>query len=237
MNADVREKVKSTTFFNSWFSFVPIRVNSWQKGVSMKNSITERQREIYEFVRGFITTRGTPPTLREIGEQFGIRSTNGVEGHLAALERNGLIVRERGKSRGIFLQAGERSVSTVPLIGRVAAGQPVLSPENLEGEVAVDLSLFSLKTAQHLFALTVKGESMVDAHILDGDTVLVRQQSTAQPGEIIVALVEEEATVKRFFPEAGRIRLQPENRAMRPLYVDRGAFRILGKVVGVMRAL
>lgn len=237
MNANVREKGKSTIFFNAWFSFVPIRVNSWQKGVSMKNSITERQQSIYEFIRGVIRARGVPPTMREIGEQFGIRSTNGVEGHLAALERNGLILRERGKSRGIFLHEGERPVSTVPLIGRVAAGQPVLSPENREGEVAVDLSLFSLKAAQRLFALTVKGESMVDAHILDGDTVLVRQQSTARPGEIVVALVDGEATVKRFFPEVGRIRLQPENKAMEPLYVVRGDFHILGKVVGVMRAL
>jgi len=203
----------------------------------MQNNITERQQSIYEFIRGVIHARGVPPTMREIGGQFGIRSTNGVEGHLAALERNGLILRERGKSRGIFLHESERSVSTVPLIGRVAAGQPVLSPENREGEVAVDLSLFSLKAAERLFALTVKGESMVDAHILDGDTVLVRQQSTAESGEIVVALVEGEATVKRFFPEVGRIRLQPENKALEPLYVVRGDFQILGKVVGVMRAL
>lgn len=203
----------------------------------MKNRITERQQEIYEFIRSVIVSRGIPPTIREIGEQFGIRSTNGVEGHLAALERNGLIARERGKSRAISLPSGRKPVVSVPLLGRVAAGQPVLSPENREGDLAVDLSLFAFRTAQNLFALKVKGESMVDAHILDGDTVLVRQQTTAQNGDIVVALVEGETTVKRFFAEENRVRLQPENRAMKPLTLERGDFRILGKVVGVLRKL
>jgi repressor LexA len=203
----------------------------------MKNAITDRQQQIYEFIRTTLASRGIPPTIREIGEQFGIRSTNGVEGHLAALERSGLIVRERGKSRGISLSSGRRSVVTVPLVGRVAAGQPVLSPENREGDLAVDLSLFALKTAQNLFALNVKGESMINAHILDGDTVLVRQQAVAQNGDIVVALVEGETTVKRFFAEENRVRLQPENRAMKPLTLERGDFRILGKVVGVLRKL
>lgn len=203
----------------------------------MKNRITERQQQIYEFIRGVITARGIPPTIREIGEKFGIRSTNGVEGHLAALERGGLIARERGKSRGISLPSGRRPVVTVPLVGRVAAGQPVLSPENREGDLAVDLPLFALKTAQGLFALNVKGESMIDAHILDGDTVLVRQQAVARNGDIVVALVDGEATVKRFFAEKNRVRLQPENKAMKPLTLERGDFRILGKVVGVLRKL
>jgi repressor LexA len=203
----------------------------------MKNSITERQQEIYEFLRAVIASRGIPPTMREIGEKFGIRSTNGVEGHLAALERNGLIARERGKSRAISLSSGRKPVVSVPLLGRVAAGQPVLSPENREGDLAVDLSLFALRTAQNLFALKVRGESMVDAHILDGDTVLVRQQTTARNGDIVVAQVEGETTVKRFFAEENRVRLQPENRAMKPLTLERGDFRILGKVVGVLRKL
>jgi repressor LexA len=199
--------------------------------------ITDRQQQIYEFIRATLTSRGIPPTIREIGEKFGIRSTNGVEGHLAALERSGLIVRERGKSRSISLPFGRRPTVTVPLIGRVAAGQPVLSPENREGDLAVDLSLFALKTAQDLFALNVKGESMVDAHILDGDTVLVRQQATARNGDIVVALVEGEATVKRFFAEERRVRLQPENKTMKPIMLERGDLRILGKVVGVLRKL
>jgi len=203
----------------------------------MKNTITDRQREIYEFIRTTVASRGMPPTMREIGEQFGIRSTNGVHGHLAALERGGLIARERGRSRGILLAAGRRTVLNVPLLGRVAAGQPVLSPENREGDVAVDLSLFALRTGRGLFALTVKGESMIEAHILDGDTVLVREQSVARNGEIVVALVDGEATVKRFFAERGRVRLQPENRDMRPIVLERGEFRILGKVVGILRRI
>jgi repressor LexA len=125
----------------------------------------------------------------------------------------------------------------VPLLGRVAAGTPVLSPENREGDVTVDLSLFSLRSTQHLFALIVKGESMVNAHILDGDTLLVRTQSSAQNGEIVVALVDGEATVKRFFLEKNRVRLQPENSTMKPIYLERGEFQIIGKAVGVMRKL
>ena len=203
----------------------------------MKNKITERQQKIYDFIRETIAARGIPPSMREIGEKVGIRSTNGVEGHLAALERSGFITRERGKSRGISLHTGERAPAMIPLLGRVAAGLPVLSPENREGEVMVDLSLFSLRNAHNLFALKVRGESMVNAHIMDGDTLLVRAQTQAQNGDIVVALVEEEATVKRFFAEKNRIRLQPENSTMKPLYFERGDFRIVGKAVGVMRKI
>ena len=203
----------------------------------MKTKITERQREIYEFIRTTLAARGIPPSMREIGEQFGIRSTNGVEGHLAALEQAGFIGRERGKSRGISLHSGERTTALVPLLGRVAAGVPVLSPENREAELMVDLALFSLRSSNNLFALTVKGESMRDAHIMDGDTLLVRAQTTAQNRDIVVALVEGEATVKRFFLEKDRIRLQPENSTMKPLLLHRGEFRILGKAVGVIRKI
>lgn len=203
----------------------------------MPKSTTERQQKIYDFLRATIEKRGIPPSMREIGDRFGIRSTNGVEGHLAALERNGLIKRERGKSRGILLPGTERPTTAVPLLGRVAAGAPVLSPENREGDVNIDLSLFSLRNTQHLFALMVKGESMVNAHILDGDTLLVRAQSTAQNGEIVVALVDGEATVKRFFLEKDRVRLQPENSTMKPIYLERGEFQIIGKAVGVMRKI
>ncbi len=203
----------------------------------MKSSITERQQAIYDFIRTTLAARGIPPTIREIGERFSIRSTNGVNGHLAALERIGLIARERGKSRGIALPSARRTVSEVPLVGRVAAGRPVLSPENREGDLTVDLALFALRTAEDLYALKVKGESMVDAHILDGDTVLVRQQAAAESGDIVVALVEGEATVKRYFPEEGRVRLQPENTAMQPLILERGDVRILGRVVGVLRRI
>jgi repressor LexA len=203
----------------------------------LKIKITERQQEIYEFIRTTIAARGIPPSMREIGEKFGIRSTNGVEGHLAALERGGLIARERGKSRGISLQTSGHAPATIPLLGRVAAGMPVMSPENREGEVTVDLSLFSLKSSNNLFALKVRGESMVNAHIMDGDTLLVRAQSTAQNGDIVVALTDGDATVKRFFLEKDRVRLQPENSTMKPLYVERGEFRIVGKAVGVIRRI
>lgn len=203
----------------------------------MKNTLTERQREIYEFIRETIAKRGIPPSMRELGEQFSIRSTNGVEGHLAALERSGYITRERGKSRGISLGAEARLSATIPLLGRVAAGTPVLSPENREGEVLVDLALFSLRSSHSLFALIVRGESMKDAHIMDGDTLLVHAQATAQNGEIVVALLDGEATVKRFHREKNGIRLQPENSAMKPIYLERGEFRILGKAVGVIRKI
>jgi repressor LexA len=203
----------------------------------MKNNITTRQQAILEFIRETMANRGMPPTMREIGERFGIASTNGVAKHLLALERGGHVTRERGKSRGIAVASGPRRDSTVPLLGRVAAGVPVLSPENREGDVTVDASLFDIKATQPIFALGVRGDSMVDTHILDGDTVLVREQATAVNGDIVVALVEGEATAKRFFLENDRVRLQPENRSMAPLYFDRGDLRIIGKVVGVMRKI
>ena len=203
----------------------------------MPNSITDRQQAIYDFICAAIDKRGLPPTMREIGEKFGIRSTNGVEGHLAALERNGLITRHRGKSRGISMPARERPAVAIPLLGRVAAGLPVLSPENREGDVLVDLTLFSLRSAHNLFALKVKGDSMVNAHIVDGDTLLVRAQASARDGDIVVALVDGEATVKRFFLGKSQVRLQPENSAMKPLLLDRGEFLIIGKAVGVLRRL
>ncbi len=203
----------------------------------MKGTLTERQGKILEFIRTTITARGIPPSMREVGEQFKIRSTNGVEGHLAALERSGHIIRERGKSRGISLRTRERTTVSVPLLGRVAAGKPVLSLENQEGEVCVDLSAFSIRSSRNLFALKVTGDSMINAHIMDGDTLIVRAQAIAQNSDIVVAMVDGETTVKRFFVEKDRVRLQPENSAMKPLLVERGEFRILGRAVGVLRRL
>jgi len=199
--------------------------------------ITERQQDILEFIRITIAGRGIPPSMREIGEKFDIRSTNGVEGHLAALERAGLIRREPGKSRSISLFSGNRTALAIPILGKIAAGMPVLSQENREGEVTVDLSLFSLRSSHNIFALKVRGESMINAHIMDGDTLLVRAQSVAQNGDIVVAVTDGEATVKRFYAEKNRIRLQPENDEMKPIYVERGEFRVLGKAVGVIRKI
>ncbi len=201
----------------------------------MKKTVTERQQQIYDFIKSVVERRGMPPTMREIGEKFGIRSTNGVEGHLAALERAGLINRERGKSRGILIRTAERLPVTIPILGRVAAGQPVLSPESRDGEITVDPSLLSIRSTANLFGLKVRGESMADAYILDGDVLIIRSQQTAQNGEIVVAMVDGEATVKRFFQEAGRVRLQPENKAFKPIYVDRGNLMLMGKLVGLVR--
>jgi repressor LexA len=203
----------------------------------MGQEITERQKEIYEFIRSTIASRGIPPSIREIGGRFGLRSTNGVNKHLAALERSGYITRERWTSRGITLPSGTTTLVTVPLLGRVAAGKPLLSPENREGECTIDQSLFGFRSAQHVFALQVTGDSMIEAHILDGDTVLVREQHMVGSGDIVVAMVEGEVTVKRFFVERDRVRLQPENRTMAPLFIDRGDLRVLGKVVGIMRRI
>ena len=201
----------------------------------MATGISERQQDILGFIRESIEHRGIPPSLREIGIRFGIRSTNGVDKHLAVLERAGLITREPGKSRSITVAGGRQTLVSVPVLGRVAAGQPVLSPENREGTCSVDQELFGIRPAQSVFALRVKGDSMIEAHILDGDTVLVREQAEARNGDIVVALVEGEATVKRFFLEEGRVRLQPENHTMNPIIIERGELRIAGKVVGVMR--
>jgi len=204
----------------------------------MSIRITERQQEILDFIKSMVVERGMPPTMREIGEYFGIRSTNGVEKHLVALERNGLIVRERGTSRGIMLPGSRRErsqVGTIPLLGRVAAGMPVLSPENREGDITVDFSMFAIRTADKVFALAVRGESMIEAQIKDGDTVIVKEQSTVQNGDIVVAMADGEATVKRFYREGPKVRLQPENKTMKPMVFDKGDLRIIGKVVGMLR--
>jgi repressor LexA len=211
----------------------------------MSRPLTGRQRDVLDFLVERIVEKGYPPTIREVGEHFGLRSTRGVVDHLKALERKGYIERRAGTSRAIEIlrnsdgtpfrgfEAGNDGV-TVPLVGRIAAGEPILAVENIEGQVAVDRELFASENA---FLLRVEGDSMVDAHILDGDFILVRPQRTAEQGEIVVALVEDEATVKRIFFEKDFIRLVPENPAMEPLLVrkDEGAIEIVGKVVGVFR--
>jgi repressor LexA len=201
----------------------------------MAQETTARQKTIYDFICDTVASRGIPPSIREIGVRFGIRSTNGVNKHLDALERAGLIARERGKARGIAVAGRMPSPVSAPLLGRVAAGVPLLSPEHREREIAVDPGLFSLSASQRIFALTVRGESMIEAHILDGDTVVVREQTTAENGDIVVVLVDGEATVKRFRREGERVRLQPENRGMAPIIVDPRDLQVLGRVVGVMR--
>ncbi len=198
--------------------------------------LTKRQRQVLDFITRSLEERGYPPTMREIGQHMGIRSTNGVNDHLKALERKGYIEREDLKSRTLRPVTPASRARAVPLVGRVAAGQPILAVENLEDTLKVDRSLVG--DAQDVFALRVSGDSMIQDGILDGDIVFVRQQPTARRGEIVVALVEDEATVKRYFPERGGVRLQPANDALEPIWVgadDGVAFRVIGVVVGVYR--
>jgi repressor LexA len=216
-----------------------------QRGSQM---LTERQREIYDFVVRYADRQGYPPTVREIGEAVGLASPSTVHAHLANLERAGYLRRDPTKPRALELVRREREtaastatdrevgeVRLLPLVGEIAAGGPLLAEENLEGHLAVPEPL---SRGGEEFLLRVKGESMRDAGILHGDYVVVRRQQTARNGDIVVALAgedeaAEEATVKRFFRERGRIRLQPENASMEPLYPDH--VQILGKVSGVFR--
>ncbi len=208
----------------------------------MRKKLTDRQQVIYDFIAGIIRSRGAPPTIREIMDEFGISSTNGVRTTLAALEKKGHIRRHPRLSRGIeLLDYVEREtlsddVRLIPLIGRVAAGEPILASQNVESTLRLDG--FLVPATGELFALRVHGESMKDAGILDGDIVLARQQESADRGEIVVALIDDEATVKRFEHGPNGVRLVPENPAYAPIEVngeDGVEFRIAGRVVGLMR--
>jgi repressor LexA len=207
----------------------------------MRKPLTKRQQAIYAFIAETIRSRGAPPTIREIMEVFDINSTNGVRTTLAALEKKGHIRRRARLSRGIELvdylehQPLSSELREVPLIGRVAAGEPILATQNIESILQIDKAL--LPSSGTVFALRVHGESMKNAGILDGDIVLARQQERAERGDIVVALLGDEATVKRYWPENDSIQLLPENDAFKPIVVPRGAenFSIAGKVVGLMR--
>lgn len=217
----------------------------------MRPILTERQRQALDYITECLNARGYPPTLREIGEHMGIRSTNGVNDHLKALERKGYLVREELKSRALrpvdfkegrelAKQALEDEPVEISIVGRVAAGEPILAEENVIDRVVVDRYFLGAVKAKEVFGLVVRGDSMVDDGIHDGDYIFVRKQSLAERGEIVVVMVEGEATCKRYFPEGNRIRLQPANAAMEPIYLDRNEFRsidILGKVVGVYRRI
>jgi repressor LexA len=209
--------------------------------------LTGRQQEIWDFLVGYVEKYGYPPTVREIGEAVGLASPSTVHAHLANLERAGLLRRDPTKPRALELtghrrreaqpRPAEPEVRRLPLVGQIAAGAPLLAEENIEDHVAVPEPL---SRGGEEFLLRVKGDSMVNAGILDGDFVVVRRQQDARNGEIVVALAGEdeatdEATVKRFFRENGRVRLQPENDALEPIYARH--VQILGKVIGVFRAL
>jgi repressor LexA len=193
--------------------------------------LTIRQREVYDFIRDKIVNRGYGPTVREIGDQFEIRSPNGVMCHLKALEKKGLITREPNMSRAIQLTADPFDERGMPLVGRIAAGA---LQEAIEQSERFDFDeTFHYKNQ---FALRVTGDSMIEAQIADGDIVIVRRQRTADKGQIVVALTDDgEATLKYWFPEGNRVRLQPANSEMKPIYVR--DVKVLGVVIGVVRKL
>ena len=195
------------------------------------DTLTERQREIYDYVRELIKERGYGPTVREIGEHFSIRSPNGVMCHLRALEKKGIIERAPNKSRAIQVSEVPEEEMGLPMVGRVAAG---LLQEGIEQQERLNLS--EIFHGSGLFAFTVVGESMIEAQIADGDYVIANRKRSPSKGDIVVAQTEEgDATLKRWYPEANRIRLQPANKKMQPIYVKN--VKVLGVVVGVVRKL
>jgi repressor LexA len=227
----------------------------------MADALTHRQREILDFISASIVERGFPPTLREIGEHFQIRSTNGVNDHLKALEKKGHLRREDLKSRAmrpvlpdgtdvvplrraptatgnIPIVTPDADMADIPILGKVAAGQPISAVEDATDTVRVDRILIG--GHREVFGLRIVGESMIEDGIFDGDYVFVKKTPTANAGDIVVAMIENEATVKRYYPEGDRIRFQPANSNMAPIIVHRAEFRsvdILGIVVGVYRKL
>ncbi len=226
----------------------------------MAEALTQRQREILDFISASIVERGYPPTLREIGEHFHIRSTNGVNDHLKALEKKGHLRREDLKSRamrpvlpdgsgelvpmrramGTDVQpiVGDGELCEIPILGKVAAGQPILAVENATDSVKVDRVLVG--GHREVFGLRIVGESMIEDGIFDGDYVFVKKTPAARAGDIVVAMIEGEATVKRYYPEGDRIRFQPANSNMMPIIVRKADFKtvdIIGIVVGIYRKL
>jgi repressor LexA len=199
-----------------------------------QRELTKRQREIFDFVKRYVGEHGYPPTVRDIGKAIGLTSSSTVHAHLANLEKLGVLRRDPTKPRAIEVLVGKAKAaigpSGLPLVGQVAAGQPVLADENIEEYVEVPAVAGG---EEGEFVLRVKGDSMKDVGILDGDHVIVRRQDTAADGEIVVALVGEEATVKRFFREEDHVRLQPENSAVEP--IRSRDVQLLGRVVGLCR--
>ncbi len=199
--------------------------------------ITAKQQEILEYIKETILKKGYPPSVREICEAVHLKSTSSVHSHLETMERNGYIRRDPTKPRTIEIiddcfNLTRREVVNVPMIGTVAAGQPILAEENIENYFPVPVEL--LPNGQ-TFMLRVKGESMINAGIFDGDQIIVKQQEYAHNGDIVVALIDDSATVKRFYKEKGHYRLQPENDALEPIIVDE--VKILGIVIGLIRMM
>ena len=204
----------------------------------MQKALTPRQKQVLDFIKDCINTRGCPPTMREIADEFDISSTNAVNDHLKALERKGALTRGTMKSRGhIPAVFGTGRMVEVPILGQVPAGDPVLALE--EHETTVRIDSFFIGNNNEVFGLRVHGNSMIDDGIYDGDFIFVTKRLKAKPGDIVVAMVgDEEATVKRFYPEKKHIRLQPANETMEPILIPIAEFRsidIIGVVVGMYR--
>lgn len=202
----------------------------------MKKQLTKKQEEILEFIKKRIKEKGYPPAVREICEATGLRSTSTVHGHLTRLEKKGYIRRDPSKPRAIEIMDDEfyshRNVLSLPIVGKVTAGEPILAVENVEDIITLPYDLVGTEDA---FVLKVKGDSMIDAGIFDDDLIIVRRQNVAENGDIVVALIDDEATVKRFYKESDHIRLQPENKTMDPIIVK--DVKILGKVIGLVRKM
>lgn len=201
----------------------------------MYPDLSQRQNDILDFIKNELRKKGYPPSVREIGDAVGLMSSSTVHGHLQTLEEKGYIRRDPTKPRAIeildsFSQDDNKKVVHIPVVGRVTAGQPILAVENIEDTFPMPVDLVRDDT---VFMLKVQGESMIEAGILDRDFIVVRQQNYARNGEIVVAMIGDEATVKRFFKEKNLIRLQPENSSMDPIYSQDVV--ILGKVIGVFR--
>jgi len=211
----------------------------------MKNlALTERQGEILKFIILNKEKFGYPPSIPEIQENFSFKSPNAVKDHLGALERKGYISRRAHKARGIEVlgyatskENNKDKAIEIPIVGEISAGRPILAQENIEGTIVIDKSI--VKNSNGIFALRVKGDSMINAGILNGDYVIASQQEDAEQGDIVVALIEDEATVKRFYKEKDRIRLQPENDTMEPIIIkpSENQIRIIGKIKGVVRKI
>ena len=202
-----------------------------------QGKISKKQEEILEYIKSQILERGFPPAVREICEAVNLKSTSSVHSHLETLEKNGYIHRDPTKPRAIEIlddtfNLTRREMVNVPIIGRVAAGEPLLAQQNIENYFPIPAEMMPNKQT---FLLQVQGESMINAGILNGDYILVQQQQTADNGDKVVALIDDGATVKRFFKENGHIRLQPENDYMEPIIVDH--CDILGKVIGLFRQM
>lgn len=202
-----------------------------------KGNITTKQLEILEYLKECILTNGYPPSVREICSAVNLRSTSSVHSHLSTLEKNGYIRRDSSKTRAIEIIDDEfnpsrREIANIPIVGTVAAGQPILAEENIEGYFPIPTEFLP---NNQVFMLKVKGDSMINSGIFNGDCVLVESQNTATNGEIVVALIDDSATVKTFYKESDHIRLQPENDSMEPILVD--DCQIIGKVKGLFRLM